>query len=164
MSNHLSPPYPLAETAPTLSPRRELNAALLPVFEAAEGSSIFQHELRVWKFDGIISIRTPAGAKGLSAIVRSEVIAAEVVSSLEAASAILPLASPMVKVLPQDRYARTADYSHGRLIPPPNVRPQPFDLDLPPTGFRCDQADGLFVAIAEILRRYRALTAHAPHL
>jgi len=99
--------------------------------------------------------------------VRSEVIAAEVVKeSIAAAGAILPLASPAVKVLPQDRYARTADYSHGRLIPPPDVRPQPFDIEitLPSTEFRYDQADGLFVVLVEILRRYRELIAHSAHL
>jgi hypothetical protein len=130
----------------------------------------FQREFRLSRFDGIISVRTRPEAQGLSAVVRSEVIAAEVVrGSVAAVSAILPLASSAVKVLPQDRYARTADYSHGRLIPPPDLRPQPFDVELllpsSSTGeSRDDWATGLFVVVVEILRRYRELVAHCPHL
>jgi hypothetical protein len=134
---------------------------------ADQDVQFFQGELRRWAFDGILSIRTDANSRGFYATVRSEVIAREVVEpALAVAEAALPLAFQSVKVRPDDRYARTADYAHGRLSPPADVRPYPFEVELfaPRTQSSEEQATGLFVAITEILRHYRALIAHAQDL
>ena len=127
----------------------------------------FQGELRRWAFNGVISIRTDASTRGFYATVRSELLAREVVEpALAAAASALPLAAQAVKVRSEDRHARTADYSFGRLIPPPDVRPYPFEIELfaPRSQPSEEQANGLFVAITEILRHYRALVAHAQDL
>ncbi|MEI9893207.1 MAG: hypothetical protein WDN28_04680, partial [Chthoniobacter sp.] len=120
----------------------------------------FKTELRKWRFDGLVSLRIDPSARGFYAAVRSEIIAAEVVEpALAAAASALPLATQAVKVRPGDRYARTADYAHGRLSPPADVRPYPFEIELyaprgPITG---ERTDGLFVALTEILRLYPRL-------
>jgi hypothetical protein len=127
----------------------------------------FKTQLKQWTFDGLISLRTDAAAKGFYASVRSEIIAREVVEpALAVAASALPLASKAVKVRPGDRYARTADYAHGRLSPPADVRPYPFEIELVGPRARVTEKieAGLFVAITEILRHYRGLVAHAQNL
>lgn len=127
----------------------------------------FQTELRKWRFDGLLSLRTDASTRGYYATVRSEIIAAEVVEpALAAAASALPLATQSVKVRPGDRYARTADYVHGRLVPPADVRPYPFEIELhaPREPITEERIDGLFVAVTEILRLYRAFIAHGQDL
>jgi hypothetical protein len=127
----------------------------------------FQSELRRWAFDGLISIRTDSTSAGFYATVRSRVIAEEVVEPALAAAAVeLPLATQSVRVRPGDRYARAADYAHGRLSAPAEIRPYPFEVELfaPRAQPAADQVNGLFVAITEILRNYRAFIAHASDL
>jgi len=127
----------------------------------------FKSELNKWRFDGLLSLRVDPSARGFYAAVRSEIIAAEVVEpALAAAAAALPLATQAVKVRPGDRYARTADYAHGRLTPPADVRPYPFEIELyaPRGPLSEEHVDGLFVALTEILRLYRAFIAHGQHL
>lgn len=127
----------------------------------------FQGELRRWVFNGIISLRIDPHVRGFYATVRSELLANEVVApALAAAAAALPLAAQSVKVRPGDRYARAADHSHGRLIPPSDIRPYPFEIELvaPQVPTSDAQSNGLFVAFTEILRHYRALVAHAQDL
>jgi hypothetical protein len=127
----------------------------------------FKTQLKQWTFDGLISLRTEATARGFYASVRSEIIAREVVEpALAVAASALPLASKAVKVRPGDRYARTADYAHGRLSPPADVRPYPFEIEIiAPRGRVAEKTEtGLFVAITEILRQYRSLIAHAQNL
>lgn len=127
----------------------------------------FQGEFRRWSFDGLISIRASGNSRGLRADVRSEIVAAEVVEpALAAAAAALPLASPSVRIRASDRYARAADYSHGRLSPPADLRPYPFEIELFVSNWEDQEAQsaGLFIAITEILRHYRAMLAHAQNL
>lgn len=134
---------------------------------ADQDVQFFQGELRRWVFNGVISLRTDANARGFYATVRSELLATEVVEpALAAAAAALPLASQAVRVRPGDRYARTADHAYGRLIPPADVRPYPFEVELFAPRVRAseEQANGLFVVITEILRHYRSLVAHAQDL
>ncbi len=149
-------------------------AAPLAEFEArfardsAEADvKFFKSELNKWRFDGLISLRTDPSARGFYAAVRSEIIAAEVVEPALAAAAVsLPLATQAVKVRPGDRYARTADYAHGRLSPPADIRPYPFEIDLflPREALSEERTDGLFVVVTEILRLYRAFIAHGQDL
>jgi hypothetical protein len=127
----------------------------------------YKTQLRQWTFDGLISLRTDPAAKGYYASVRSEIIAREVVEpALAAAGSALPLTAKAVKVRPGDRYARTADYAHGRLSPPADMRPYPFEIEIfaPRTRGTEDREGGLFVALTEILRHYRSLIAHAQNL
>jgi len=127
----------------------------------------FKTELNKWRFDGLLSLRTDPSARGFYATVRSEIIAAEVVEpALAAAATALPLATQSVKVRPSDRYARTADYAHGRLAPPADVRPYPFEIELhaPRGPITEDRLDGLFVALTEILRLYRGFIARGEAL
>lgn len=134
---------------------------------ADQDIQFFQGELRRWVFNAIISFRTDPGTRGFYATVRSELLAGEVLEpALAAASGALPLAAQSVRVRPGDRYARTADYAHGRFIPPSDVRPYPFEVELfAPRSFSAeDQANGLFIVVTEILRHYRSLVAHAHDL
>ena len=127
----------------------------------------FKTELKKWSFDGLISLRSDPSARGFYAAVRSELIAREVVEpALAAAAVALPLATQAVKVRPSDRYARTADYAHGRLSPPADVRPYPFEIELyaPREPISEERTDGLFVVLTEILRLYRAFIAHGQDL
>jgi hypothetical protein len=127
----------------------------------------FKTELNKWRFDGLLSLRADPSARGFYATVRSEIIAAEVVEpALAAAATALPLATQSVKVRPSDRYARTADYAHGRLAPPADVRPYPFEIELhaPRGPITEERLDGLFVALTEILRLYRGFIAHGQDL
>jgi hypothetical protein len=127
----------------------------------------FKTELNKWRFDGLLSFRTDPTTRGFYAAVRSEISAAEVVEPALAAAALsLPLATQSVKVRPGDRYARTADYAQGRLSPPSDVRPYPFEIEfVAPRGPITEaHADGVFVALTEILRLYRAFIAHGQHL
>jgi len=134
---------------------------------ASPDVQFFKSELNKWRFDGLLSFRTDPAARGFYAAVRSGIIAAEVVEPALAAAAVsLPLATQAVKVRPGDRYARTADYAHGRLSPPADVRPYPFEIELfaPRGPITEKQADGVFVAVTEILRLYRAFIAHGQDL
>ena len=150
------------------------NAVPLGEFEArfardsaAPDVQFFKTELNKWRFDGLLSFRTDPSARGYYAAVRSAIIAAEVVEPALAAAAVsLPVATQAVKVRPDDRFARTADYAHGRLSPPADVRPYPFEIELfaPRAAAAEEHVDGLFVALTEILRLYRAFIAHGRDL
>ena len=150
------------------------NAVPLGEFEArfardsaAPDVQFFKTELNKWRFDGLLSFRTDPSARGYYAAVRSAIIAAEVVEPALAAAAVsLPVATQAVKVRPDDRFARTADYAHGRLSPPADIRPYPFEIELfaPRAAIAEEHVDGLFVALTEILRLYRAFIAHGRDL
>lgn len=134
---------------------------------ADQDVQFFLGELRRWVFNGIISLRVDANSRGFYATVRSELLAREVIEpALAAAAGALPLATQAVRVRPEDRYARAADHSHGRFIPPADVRPRPFEVELvlPRNASSEDYGNGLFVVITEILRQYRSLVAHAQDL
>jgi hypothetical protein len=59
--------------------------------------------------------------------------------------------------------SRLADYSDGRLTPPPELRPYPFEAELfaPGAASRELRIRSLFVAAHEILWNYRQILAHA---
>jgi hypothetical protein len=127
----------------------------------------YQDEFRKWSFDGLIHIRTKPNTRHLSASVRSEVIASEVVEpALAAAAPAIKLDSQPVKVRASDRYARSADFAYGRFGPTAEVRPYPFEIELFLPGASAPDAyqDGLFIIVTEILRNYRSIVAHARHL
>jgi hypothetical protein len=131
----------------------------------SEDVQFFRREFRVWNFEGFISVRHDPESRGLHAVVRSEIIGREVVEeALVAASSALPLTTNPVRVRPEIIPPRHPSFA--RLEPPADVRPRPFDIELylPHSDSPFAQADGLFVALTEILRHYRTLIAHARDL
>jgi hypothetical protein len=124
----------------------------------------FRTELRKWRFDGILTLRTDPKATGFRATVRSEVLARDVVRpALDRVAKVTPVGSRPVKVRPGDMRSRLADYSDGRLTPPPELRPYPFEAELfaPGAASRELRIRSLFVAAHEILWNYRQILAHA---
>ncbi|HEY2342620.1 MAG TPA: hypothetical protein VGH90_06310, partial [Chthoniobacteraceae bacterium] len=121
----------------------------------------FLREFRLWNFDGFISVRRDARTRGFYATVRSDLIGREVVEeAITAASSALPLAAQPVRL----RVTAPAGQSPSpRFAPPTDVRSQPFDIELhlPPSESPFDQADALYVTVAEILRQYRTFIVHA---
>jgi hypothetical protein len=127
----------------------------------------FKGELRKWFFDGIITIRTDPHADGFHATVRSEVLAREVVEpAFSTTGKTLPLLEKPIQIRPSDRHSRLSDYIQGRLAPPADIRPYPFEIELFAPGNipAEDRVRGLFVALHEILRNYRGMISHAQNL
>lgn len=124
----------------------------------------FRTELNKWRFDGIVTLRTDRGGNGFRAVVRSEVLAREVVRpAMELVERIAPLGGCAVRVRPGDLRTRLADHADGRLTPPPELRPHPFELELFASGLEPAEKriECLTVAVHEVLRNYRLLQAHA---
>jgi hypothetical protein len=109
-------------------------------------------------------VRTDPRAESFRATVRSELLAKEVVRpALTRVASVTPVNSRPIKVRPGDIRARLADYADGRLTPPPDLRPYPFEAELfaPGAASRELRIRSLFIAVHEILRNYRRLLAHA---
>ncbi|MDB6156039.1 MAG: peptidase [Chthoniobacteraceae bacterium] len=127
----------------------------------------FKGELRKWFFDGMITLRTDLNAEGFYATVRSEVLAREVVEpAVATAGKTIPLHESPIRIRPSDRHSRLSDYVQGRLAPPADIRPYPFEIELFAPGRLPieDRVRGLFVAVHEILRHYRDMISHAQNL
>ncbi len=121
-------------------------------------------ELRKWRFDGMLTLRTDSRAESFHATVRSELIAKEVVRpALARVESVTPVNNHPVRVRPTDMKARLADYAQGRLTAPPDLRPYPFEVELfaPGAAARDLRIRSLFIAVHEILRNYRRMLAHA---
>jgi len=133
--------------------------------ERADGDvRFFRTELRKWRFDALLTLRTDPNAAGFRATVRSELLAKEVIRpALERVERAVPLHSQPVRLRPSDIKTRLADYSDGRLTPPPELRPYPFEAELFAPGQVSGEArvQSLFIAVLEILRSYRRMLAHA---
>ncbi|MES2569401.1 MAG: hypothetical protein V4710_05025 [Verrucomicrobiota bacterium] len=148
--------------------------APLRAFEARYGSErsdpdvrFFKEELRKWFFDGIITLRVDPHAEGFYATVRSEVLAQEVLlPAMATIGKALPVAEKPIRVRRADRQARLSDYAQGRLAPPADIRPYPFEIELfvPGSATAEEHVRGLFVALHEILRNYRNVISHAQNL
>jgi hypothetical protein len=124
----------------------------------------FRSELRKWRYDVILTLRTDPRAGGFHATVRSELLAKEVVlPALERVETVTPVNPRPIKIRPGDMRTRLADYADGRLTPPPELRPYPFEAELhaPGEASRELRIRSLFIAVHEILRNYRRLMAHA---
>jgi hypothetical protein len=124
----------------------------------------FRAELRKWGFDGIVTLRTDPRAEGFHAIVRSELIANEVIRpALGPVGRVTAVNDRPIKLRPGDLPARIADAADGRLTPPPDVRPRPFEVELfaPGNVPKESRVSSLFVATHEILRQYRRLISYA---
>jgi len=134
-------------------------------WERADGDvRFFRSELRKWRFDGILTLRTDPEAETFHATVRSELLAREVVRpALEAVGRVTPLNSRPIKLRPGDLRTRLADHADGRLTPPPELRPYPFEVELfaPGAVSRELRIRSLFIGVHEILENYRRLLAHA---
>jgi len=124
----------------------------------------FRGELRKWRFNAILTLKTEPQAGSFRATVRSELLGEEVVRpALERVARMAPVNSRPIKVRPGDMRARLGDYSDGRLTPPPDLRPYPLEVEIfAPGGIAADlRIRGLFVAAHEILVNYRRVLAHA---
>ena len=124
----------------------------------------FRTELRKWRFDGILTLRTDPSAESFHAAVRSELLAQEVVRpALEPVAKVTRVNTRPIRVRPGDMRARIADHAEGRLTPPPELRPYPFEVELFAPGAAPQELRirSLFIAVHEILRNYRRLLAHA---
>ncbi len=127
----------------------------------------FRAELRKWGFDGILTLRTDPGGDGFHATVRSELLAKEVIRpALERVEKVTPVNSRPIKLRPGDVRARLADCADGRLTPPPEIRPHPFEVELfaPGAAPMESRITSLFIATHEILRNYRRLIAYAANI
>ena len=126
----------------------------------------FRNELETWNFDGIISLRSNGLNREMAATVHSEVLAREVLEpALDAATAGRSRLGNPVKVLPDTLTSRFSDYGAGHLLPHPAKTSWPFEIEL--FAPHCDidlRVRSLFLAVVEILRRYRRFVAHAPSL
>lgn len=136
--------------------------------DRADGDSrFFRAELRNWGFDGILTLRTDPSVDSFHATVRSELLAKEVIRpALDNVKRLAPVSSSPLKLRPGDMRARLADCADGRLTPPPEIRPHPFEAELfaPGSAPRESRISSLFVATHEILRNYRRLIAYAADL
>ena len=124
----------------------------------------FRTELRKWRFDGLLTLRTDPQAESFRATVRSELLAKEVVRpALKRVQTVTPVNSHAVRVRPSDMRTRLADYAEGRLTAPPELRPYPLEVELFAPGAASPELRirSLFIAVHEILRNYRRLLAHA---
>jgi hypothetical protein len=133
---------------------------------ADEDVQFFKLELRRWFFNGLITLQTDPNASGLYASVRSEIIAGQVIKpALAEAGAVVPLDGRPIRVRPADRYARAADYADGRLVPPADIRPYPFEVKLAvPAGPASAAIASIGASVKAILRNYRRFIAHGANL
>jgi hypothetical protein len=132
-----------------------------------EDVRFFHSELRKWQFHGMLTLRTDPRASVFRATVRSQLLASEVVRpALERVQRAAPVSSRPIKVRPGDLGTRLAEYADGRLTPPPEVRPYPFEVELFAPGAAPQELriGGLFVAAHEILVNYRRLLSHAANI
>jgi hypothetical protein len=158
--------YPLVNTFEFKQPETRLEPFHRRYAEdRADGDvRFFRAELRKWGFDGILTLRTDPRAESFHTTVRSELLAKEVIRpALEPVGRVTPVNSRPIKIRPGDLRARLADCADGRLTPPPEIRPHPFEVELFAPGSAPKEAriGSLFVATHEILRNYRRLISYA---
>jgi hypothetical protein len=161
--------YPLVNIFEYRQPEAPLDAFYRRFAEdRADGDvGFFRSELRKWGFDGIVTLRTDPRAEGFHAIVRSELIAKEVIlPALGPVTRVTPVSNRPIKLRPSDMRARFGDAADGRLTPPPEIRPRPFEVELfAPGNIPAEsRVSSLFVATHEILRNYRRLIAYAANI
>jgi hypothetical protein len=128
---------------------------------------LFKDELRTGAFDGLVKLRTAPESKGFYAIARGWLIANKIAApAVLAASEFLPLLSYSLRVRSDDEMARLRDAARGRLVPPLDIRPYPFEIELfaPGSAPEEQRITGQIAAVLAILDAYRALMAHAQNL
>ena len=161
--------YPIVNPA-GFGPRKTSIAALQNRWAAKAESpdaSYFRAEFRRTSHHGLITFRSTGLNAAFSATVRSKLIGEEVVApALRAMESLVPVASNPVEILPLNVAARRADYATGRLMPNPETRPWPFEIELhaPANASADSRAQVLALATQEILRRYRRFIAQGGDL
>ena len=161
--------YPLVNVFEYQSPRRQIESFDRRFAnEHLDGDvRFFRTELRKWHFDGMLTLRTDPRAESFRATVRSQLLAKEVIQpAFDVVKKVGPVSSRPIKVRPSDMRARLADHAEGRLTPPPEIRPYPFEVELFAPGAASQELRirSLFVAAHEILVNYRGMLSHAPNL
>lgn len=123
-----------------------------------EDARWFRDEFRRIAHHGFITFRSTGQNAGFAAAVRSRIIAEEVVApALDAMKSLVPIDPDPVRILPSDLAARRREFAAGRLIPEPETRPWPFEIELfaPEIASPDGRSRVLMLATREILRRYR---------
>jgi hypothetical protein len=161
--------YPLVNVFEYRSPRLQIESFDRRFAnERLDGDvRFFRTELRKWHFDGMLTLRTDPRAESFRATVRSQLLAKEVIQpAFDVVKRVVPVSSRPVKVRPSDMRARLADYAEGRLTPPPEIRPYPFEVELFAPGAAPQELRirSLFAAVHEILVNYRTMLSHAPNI
>ena len=161
--------YPLVNVFEYKAPRRQIEPFDRRLAnERVDGDvRFFRTELRKWHFDGMLTLRTDPRAESFRATVRSQLLASEVIQpALDVVKKAVPVGSRPIKVRPSDMRTRLADHAEGRLTPPPEIRPYPFEVELFAPGAASQELRirSLFVAAHEILVNYRGMLSHAPNL
>ena len=161
--------YPLVNVFEYQSPRRQIESFDRRFAnEHLDGDvRFFRTELRKWHFDGMLTLRTDPRAESFRATVRSQLLAKEVIQpAFDVVKKVGPVSSRPIKVRPSDMRARLADHAEGRLTPPPEIRPYPFEMELFAPGAAPQELRirSLFAGVHEILVNYRTMLSHAPNI
>jgi hypothetical protein len=161
--------YPVVN-APGFGPDRAPHAALQHRWARNSGDEdarYFRSELGRIGHHVIIQLRSSGVNTAFTATTRSELLAREVVGpALRSLAPLVPVGGEPVRVLSPSVEARRADFAAGRLLPDPVRRPWPFEIELYAPGGQPSavRACALFLAVVQILRRYRRFIAHGGEL
>ena len=128
---------------------------------------LLEEELRTRWFDGIITLHTDDTSDGFYGFAQGATFSRNLIEpALEAASEYLPLNDrEIIDGFPACNAVIHTCYE-GVLSPPPQARPQPFDiiLETPQSGPAYLKEMALLAAMRTILVRYREMMAYAPNL
>jgi hypothetical protein len=132
-----------------------------------DDARFFRLELERAKHHGIIQLRSSGVNSAFTATSRSELLAREVIApALRTLTPFVPVGEDPVRVLSACADARQVDFEAGRLLPDPLRKPWPFEIELyaPASGEPGVRACALFLAVVQILHRYREFIAHGGEL
>lgn len=127
----------------------------------------YRSEFRRIALHGFVTLRSVPDFQGFHATVRSGLIAREVVMpALEVVRKLVPLDKEPVRVLSNEAESLSSEFAGGRLMPDPQTRPWPFEIELfaPEAASPDGRSQALVVVILEILRRYRRFIAQGGDL
>lgn len=127
----------------------------------------FRSEFHRVAHHGLITFRSNGANQGFAASVRSKLIAQEVVApAIDAIKSVVPIDHDPVRILPANLNSRRRDFSRGRLMPVPETKPWPFEIELfaPEAASADGRSQVLMLATLQILRRYRRFIAQGGDL
>ncbi|MEI6714725.1 MAG: hypothetical protein WCO60_13295 [Verrucomicrobiota bacterium] len=127
----------------------------------------FRSEFHRIAHHGIITFRSNGQNQGFAASVRSKIIAEEVVApAIDAMKSLVPIDKDPIRILPTNLNSRRGEFSRGRLIPVPETKPWPFEIELfaPEIASADGRSQVLMLATLQILRGYRRFIAQGGDL
>lgn len=128
---------------------------------------ILERELRAQSFDGIIALHADDTCDGLYGYTQGRVLNENLLQpALRASAQVLPLDCRPVIDSFSAREAMICECYPGILAPPPEQRPQPFEIifETPANALPEKQAEAARIAIRSILASYRGFIAYAQDL